>query len=300
MATENYQARALYAVGHFDKLKAMWTASPDDAELYFLHARAVVSQGHAQLATSHPATAPLELLTARGAPSSEFAALRVVADFLAAGGSKNPDALNAANEAIQALIADPVRGANPRVRVVVGEYLLATNQLDAVVATVGLLAKEHNVDAASILLQTFLEIDRVDLAELLAADVGRWAEDAIQAQVLEARAGMAAGNKVQDALWAWEELVQTYAASPFLLCMMGTCHLLQNNLVEAARLLNEAIAMDPAYADAHVNLVVAAAAAGKADLNQVSALWASFPSHPFTENLALKAGAFDRAAAKFS
>ncbi|ORZ33695.1 coatomer epsilon subunit-domain-containing protein [Catenaria anguillulae PL171] len=249
MASENLHARALFAVGHHAKLHQLVQSNPSDVDLAYLYRRALIAQGHAYLTTGAAAAAAAE--------------------------GQSPG-----YRAFAQLLADPVKAANPRARIVAGEFYLAVgaNELP------------------TLPWRNLLSLTTTSTPALNNPN------DAIVPQVLEARVHMAVGGaKIQDALWAWEELVQTYAASAYLLTMMGTCHLLQNNWPEAARLFGEAGQLGEGVPpEAQVNMVVASAAAGRADINTLSAMWTHFPKHPFTENLAAKAAAFDLAAAKYA
>jgi Flp pilus assembly protein TadD len=113
-------------------------------------------------------------------------------------------------------------------------------------------------------MQVYIKMNRMDTAQMLADQISSWSLDSILVQVLEAILGMATGgDKIQEALWALEELVQTYTASGYLLNLIGICHLLQNSWADAGRFFAEGVQADPQSSDAHANLSVALAAAGK-------------------------------------
>ncbi|KAI9221036.1 coatomer epsilon subunit-domain-containing protein [Blastocladiella britannica] len=200
------------------------------------------------------------------------------------------------------MLADPVASTNARARVVLGEWYAATGDLAAAHAAVAPLARESDVDATAVLVHVLLALNQAPLAASVVQALAAVADDAVTPQILEARVNLHLGGaKLQDARWGLDELVQTYAASPLLLTLLGVCHIALGNPADGARLLAEAVAMDPhACAEAQVDLVVAGATAGRSGLDQISQMWALLPRHAFTENLAAKAAAFDRAAANYS
>ncbi|KNE56696.1 hypothetical protein AMAG_02478 [Allomyces macrogynus ATCC 38327] len=285
---DNYQARALYAVGHAGKLQELLAARPSDPERLLLVVRALLNQDRRA-----DALAVLDQASPAGA---EFGAARIAT-------ADTPRAETAT--ALRALLDDPVKAGNVRARVVVGEALLRLDLVEDAIKAAASGAIDKDIDCAAVLVRAYLKLDRADLARSLADQLSTYPSadsHAITIQVLEGLVHLAQGGPehVQQAQWIWDELIQTYAASPLLLNLVGATNLVRKQPADAARYFTEAALMDPQDADAAANAAIAAAVAGKENGALLSQLCTQHPGHPLAVALASKADMFDRLAAQYA
>jgi coatomer protein complex subunit epsilon len=71
------------------------------------------------------------------------------------------------------------------------------------------------------------------------------------------------GDKIQDAYYIYQELIDKFGATPLLLNGQASSFLQQGKVEEAEAALSEALEKDPGDADALVNSVVLAQMTGK-------------------------------------
>jgi hypothetical protein len=130
---DNFQIRALFHVGHWDKVHEQYNAMPNDSERYFYHLRAYLAQRQGQEA--------LQALQ-KHAPGSEFQAIKIIADHH----TTQDGQLDRVIAAIKEMLMDPVKAQNPRVRVVLGEFFASVDLLEEAVQTVGEFAKQKDIE----------------------------------------------------------------------------------------------------------------------------------------------------------
>ncbi|KAF9107708.1 hypothetical protein BGX29_005225 [Mortierella sp. GBA35] len=190
------------------------------------------------------------------------------------------------------------------VKVVVGQ-VLATEGLVEEALTV-LLPHNNHLESVAVVVQIYLQMNRLDLARKEVEACKTWAEDAMLAQLMEAWVGLrtGGGDKYQNAYYIYEEIA-TSSTSPTIKSLIGeaVCNIQMGHLPEAEGILQEALTRDPTNTDAIVNQIVLSTLLSK-PAEEIAALVQQLqsvaPNHSYLQDLDLKSSLFDRAAQRFA
>ncbi|KAG0298443.1 hypothetical protein BGZ96_012165 [Linnemannia gamsii] len=190
------------------------------------------------------------------------------------------------------------------VKVVVGQ-VLATEGLVEEALNV-LLPHNNHLESVAVVVQIYLQMNRVDLARKEVEACKSWAEDAMLAQLMEAWVGLrtGGGDKYQNAYYIYEEIA-TSSTSPTVKALIGeaVCNIQMGHYPEAESILQEALSREPSNTDAVVNQIVLSTLLSK-PAEEISALVQQLqsvaPNHSYLQDLDLKSSLFDRAAQRFS
>lgn len=190
------------------------------------------------------------------------------------------------------------------VKVVVGQ-VLATEGLVEEALTV-LLPHNNHLESVAVVVQIYLQMNRLDLARKEVEACKSWAEDAMLAQLMEAWVGLrtGGGDKYQNAYYIYEEIA-TSSTSPTVKSLIGeaVCNIQMGHYPEAEGILQEALSRDPSNTDAIVNQIVLSTLLSK-PAEEISALVQQLqsvaPNHSYLQDLDLKSSLFDRAAQRFA
>ncbi|KAK3838439.1 MAG: coatomer epsilon subunit-domain-containing protein [Linnemannia elongata] len=180
------------------------------------------------------------------------------------------------------------------VKVVVGQ-VLATEGLVEEALTV-LLPHNNHLESVAVVVQIYLQMNRLDLARKEVEACKSWAEDAMLAQLMEAW--------YQNAYYIYEEIA-TSSTSPTVKSLIGeaVCNIQMGHYPEAEGILQEALSRDPSNTDAIVNQIVLSTLLSK-PAEEISALVQQLqsvaPNHSYLQDLDLKSSLFDRAAQRFA
>lgn len=102
-------------------------------------------------------------------------------------------------------------------------------------------------------------MDRLDLARKEHKKMCKIDEYSTLAQLSQASINLyAAGEKLQDAYFIFQELKEKFGPTPLLLNGQASCLICQGNYSEAEKLVEECIEKDPNYNEAIVNQMVLA------------------------------------------
>ncbi|OAQ36464.1 hypothetical protein K457DRAFT_131679 [Linnemannia elongata AG-77] len=190
------------------------------------------------------------------------------------------------------------------VKVVVGQ-VLATEGLVEEALTV-LLPHNNHLESVAVVVQIYLQMNRLDLARKEVEACKSWAEDAMLAQLMEAWVGLrtGGGDKYQNAYYIYEEIA-TSSTSPTVKSLIGeaVCNIQMGHYPEAEGILQEALSRDPSNTDAIVNQIVLSTLLSKPaeDITAlVQQLQSVAPNHSYLQDLDLKSSLFDRAAQRFA
>lgn len=105
-------------------------------------------------------------------------------------------------------------------------------------------------------LQCLLKINRMDLARKLGETMSKLNDDATLTQLAQAWLNIGVGGeKLNDAFYIFQEFIDKYTASVYLLNGQAVCCLGTGKYEEAERLLREALDKDPNNYDSLVNFV---------------------------------------------
>lgn len=119
-----------------------------------------------------------------------------------------------------------------------------------------ILHMSESLEAIAFIIDILLKIDRVDLARKKLKDMQEKDDDATLTQLAQAWVNTAAGGeKLQDAYYIYQELVDRYGSTPLLLNGQAVTFIGQGLYVEAEAALQEALDKDANYPDTLVNLI---------------------------------------------
>ncbi|KAK0416968.1 hypothetical protein QR680_012776 [Steinernema hermaphroditum] len=150
--------------------------------------------------------------------------------------------------------------------------------------------------AASI--QCLLKLDRADLATKELKKMQEVDEDATLTQLALAWCNVYFGKeKLNDAFYIYQEMIDKYGANPSLLVSQASCLIQQEKYEDAQKLLLDAQQRDAHNPEVLVNLVVVSQFLGKAPEvtgRYIKQLTTEFPQHPWTLDYAAKEKAFEQ------
>ena len=125
----------------------------------------------------------------------------------------------------------------------------------------------HLTFSMALTVQTFLQLDRLDLARKEYKRMAEKDEYCTQSQLaLMSIYLFQAGEKLQDAFFIMEELREKFGPSPLLLNGQAAALIAQGKLKEAEALVQETIDRDPNYTEAIINQMILAQYNNKTEL----------------------------------
>ncbi|KAG0031614.1 hypothetical protein BGZ81_000892 [Podila clonocystis] len=190
------------------------------------------------------------------------------------------------------------------VKVVVGQVLASEGLVEEALGV--LLPHGNHLESVAVVVQIYLQMNRLDLAKKEVEACKAWAEDAMLAQLMEAWVGLrvGGGDRYQNAYYIYEEIA-TSSTSPTVKSMIGeaVCNIQMGQYPEAEGILQEALAKEPTNTDVIVNQIVLSTLLSKPaeEINAlVLQLQSVAPNHAYLQDLDLKSSLFDRAAQRFA
>ena len=228
---------------------------------------------------------------------------------------------SAGNDALKPLLtlADYAQNADKREKIADDvEAKLAENAIDvdnvnAVLTAAFILVSEGRYEAAlrtlhsstsddleigAVRVQTLLKMDRVDLAKRELKTMNDADDDATLTQLATAWVNLRMGaDKVQDAYYVYQELVDKFGSTATLLNGQAASFLLQAKFEEAEAALQEALEKDPSCPETLINMIVLAQRTGKApevSNRYLTQLRDENPTHPFVKSYEQKEADFAR------
>jgi len=158
---------------------------------------------------------------------------------------------------------------------------------------------QHSVEQMVLWAQLCLKIWRKDLALAQYEKLQKIDEDAPLTQLVGAWVHLAhGGDKVKEAAFAYEELIDKFDASTSLLNGVAACHMHLGEFEEAEKYLLQAMSKSPC-AETLVNLLAASIHLGKPQEEQdryISQLKSTYPTHPAVVRMIRNEETFDRVA----
>jgi len=156
----------------------------------------------------------------------------------------------------------------------------------------------------ALLVQLYLRMDRLDLAQKQLKTMRAADEDSTLALLATAWTHLSAGGgKAQEAGYIFEELSDKHGASALLLNGQAVAKMHQGQFEEAESLLQEALGKAPSDPDSLANLIAVSQHLRRAPevvARYLSQLRARAPGHQLLVSLATFEGAYDRVAATLS
>ncbi|XP_044258149.1 coatomer subunit epsilon [Tribolium madens] len=160
------------------------------------------------------------------------------------------------------------------------------------------LHTSESLEALAFIIDILLKIDRVDLARKKLKEMQEKDDDATLTQLAQAWVNNASGGeKLQDAYYIYQELVEKYGATPLLLNGQAVALIGQGKYEEAESALQEALDKDANYSDTLINLIVLHKHTGKTPeiaSRYLSQLKDAQPDHPYIRDLKQKESEFSR------
>lgn len=166
------------------------------------------------------------------------------------------------------------------------------------------LHQSNSLEGLALLVQTYLKIDRLDLAEKELQNMKKMDEDATITQLATAWVNtLVGGDRLQEAYFIFKELSDKYGSTPTLLNGLAVCSMHMKKFEEAERYLLEAIEKNSKDADTLTNLITCYLQLKKSPevVNRyVSQLKTGSPNHSWVVALKNAEESFERASTRFA
>lgn len=218
----------------------------------------------------------------RKSESPEMEAIYTFALYL--GG--NPTQKAAAVEAVKSWISAGSAAQNPTKQLVAGSVLLGESLFEDALRV---LHVPTSLEAMGLLSQTFIAINRLDLAENQVKAMAQKEDDSSITLLASARVFLSlGGDKIGEAQGIYQELSDKFGSTSTLLTGLAVCSMRFEAWSEAERYLMEALEKDSGNADILVNIIVCAVHTRKGqDLidRYITQLKTVAPQHPWLRNL---------------
>ncbi|CAH1769063.1 1186_t:CDS:2 [Entrophospora sp. SA101] len=299
---ELYSIRNLFYTGSFQQVineansrAVVSEASKLERKVYLY--RAYIAQGKSNIVISE----------IKDSDQIDLKVVKILATYLQSkntlGDAKKEEVLKEINEVI---LSDASNTLNSTVQIIVGTiYYLEGLYEDALKV---LIRHNKNLECVALIIQIYLQLDRLDLAKRELASTKTWAEDAMLAQLIEAWVGLkTGGDKYQEAYYIYEEIAQSPSSNTVkILNSQAVCNIHLGRYPEAESLLLEALNKNNDDPDTLVNLIVVSNFTRKhTEATEIINRYANqlkevAPNHPFLQELDLKTSLFDRAAQRFA
>jgi len=154
------------------------------------------------------------------------------------------------------------------------------------------------LEMMAVLVHTYLQMDRIDLAEKQFKTMQQNEDDATLTQLAAAWVSLAkGGEKVQEALFIFTDLAEKYGTTITLLNGMAAANMSKGDYEDAEKLLQEAQSKNPNDADTLINLVVCLQHRGTSEEladSALSTLRTLHPKHAWVQKVAQLEDSFAR------
>mmetsp|Transcript_39780 Transcript_39780/g.64513 ORF Transcript_39780/g.64513 Transcript_39780/m.64513 type:complete len:296 (+) Transcript_39780:40-927(+) len=222
--------------------------------------------------------------------------VRLLATYLASEDNKDISLIT-----LKEWLSDPISANNPTLQIIAGIIYCHERNYEEALRCVH---QGTTLEMIALMIQVFLRMDRVDLAEKQLKIMQQTEDDATLTQLATAYVSMAQGGaKVQEAFQILQDLSEKYSSTAMLLTGMAVCHLLQGKYEDAEKLLLDAAGKSSTSFEAIINLIAVAQHLKKPQelINRyITQLKTSAPTHPWTTQVISLESSFDRFASKYA
>ncbi|KAL6057936.1 Coatomer subunit epsilon, variant 2 [Balamuthia mandrillaris] len=252
--------------------------------------RAYVARGEHALVlqeVKHTAAVPLQ-------------AVRCLASYLS-----GKDNREIALATIKEWLSDPQSARDETIKIVAGTIYYHEENYDEAIKA---LHDSNSLEGRALLLQAYLQISRVDLAQKELGVMQQMDDDSTVTQLATAWIDLfLGGDKYEEAFFIFNELCEKWNATPLLLNGMAVCNLStiekKDSAQNAERHLLEALEKNPNEVDTLINLITLYQHVPKSNdvVNRYSSQVKSrAPDHLWVKQMSLLEQSFERNAARFS
>merc|ERR1711970_306286 len=214
-------------------------------------------------------------------------ALKLLAKYLQA-----PSSSSAVVDELESLLGGSVDLSNTALLIVAGTIYCHEENYEAALRA---LNQSDALECRALMLQTYLKMERLDAARKELKTLQEKDDDATITQLGQAWTHIATGGeKLQDAYYIFQELLDKNSSTAALLNGQAVCFLGQEKYEEAEAALQEALEKDPNNPDTLINLMVLAHRTSKVGSLYLAQLRDEHKNHKFVQDLCNKEDEFTR------
>jgi len=210
--------------------------------------------------------------------------------------TQNPGQISAVTEQLNAWMLNPEASVDTTLLVIAAAIHNREGQYAEALKFIG--QNPTTLEMLATLVHTYLQMNRVDLAEKQFNVMQQKEDDATLTQLAASWVNLAkGGDKIQKALFGFTDLAEKYGFTAMLLNGMAACHMSKGEFEEASNMLQQALSKNPQDVEVLINSVVCNQHLRNADElaeTNMSQLRALHSSHPWVKKLVQMEDSFGR------